>query len=47
VDCADTKGISGITEKGIVVGDKEYAVDCIIWATGYDVFGPGMWVGER
>ncbi|KAI9025489.1 cyclohexanone monooxygenase [Hyaloraphidium curvatum] len=35
VDCSQSKGIERITEKGVVVGGKEYAVDCIIWAAGY------------
>lgn len=39
VDTAPTKGITAITEKGIVVGDKEYELDCIIWASGYEVLG--------
>ena len=31
------KGVDRITEKGIVYGGKEYAVDCIIWF---------VWVGR-
>jgi cation diffusion facilitator CzcD-associated flavoprotein CzcO len=31
----DGQGPSGITERGIVVGEKEYAVDIIIFSTGY------------
>jgi cation diffusion facilitator CzcD-associated flavoprotein CzcO len=30
------RGVDRITERGIVVGDTEYAVDCIIYATGFD-----------
>lgn len=31
------KGIDAITPRGIVSGGKEYAVDCIIWGTGFEV----------
>ncbi|KAL4885883.1 hypothetical protein BJY04DRAFT_214082 [Aspergillus karnatakaensis] len=31
----DGKGPSAVTEKGIVVGEKEYPVDIIIFSTGY------------
>lgn len=37
VDCSGTKGIEKITPKGVVVAGQEYEVDCIIWASGYDV----------
>ncbi len=33
----DGKGIERITEKGVVVGGKEYEVDCIIYGTGFEV----------
>ncbi|ETW94521.1 MAG: hypothetical protein ETSY1_34490 [Candidatus Entotheonella factor] len=33
----DGKGVDRITETGIVVGDTEYEVDCIIFATGFEV----------
>jgi cyclohexanone monooxygenase len=32
------KGVEAITEKGIVANGKEYEVDCIIYATGFDWF---------
>jgi cyclohexanone monooxygenase len=32
----DGRGVDRITEKGLVVGDTEYAVDCIVYATGFD-----------
>ena len=32
----DGRGADRITERGIVVGDTEYAVDCIVYATGFD-----------
>jgi len=39
VELIDTKGqgVEGITEKGIVANGKEYEVDCIIFATGFEV----------
>lgn len=39
VDAAVSKGIERITEKGIVVGGKEYEVDVIIWSTGFTLPG--------
>jgi cation diffusion facilitator CzcD-associated flavoprotein CzcO len=33
----DGKGVERITEKGVVVGGKEYEVDCIIYGTGFEV----------
>ncbi|KAH7088005.1 phenylacetone monooxygenase [Paraphoma chrysanthemicola] len=30
------QGVDRVTEKGIVVGDKEYELDCIIYATGFE-----------
>ena len=33
----DGKGVERITETGVVVGGKEYAVDCIIYATGFEI----------
>ncbi|OHE94801.1 cyclohexanone monooxygenase [Colletotrichum orchidophilum] len=35
----DGKGPSGATERGIVIADKEYPVDVIIFSTGYSVAG--------
>jgi len=37
VDTADHGGVDRITPGGIVVGDREYEVDCIIFATGFSV----------
>lgn len=31
------KGVQAITEKGLVVDGKEYEVDCIVFATGFEV----------
>ncbi len=33
----DGKGVERITEKGVVVAGKEYEVDCIIYASGFEV----------
>lgn len=37
VDTADHGGVERVTEKTIVVGENEYEVDCIIFATGFEV----------
>jgi cyclohexanone monooxygenase len=37
IDTADSKGVQRITEKGIVANGVEYEVDCIIFATGFEV----------
>ncbi|MEM6709101.1 MAG: hypothetical protein AAF648_09985 [Pseudomonadota bacterium] len=31
------RGVDRITERGVVVGDREYEVDCLIFATGFEV----------
>jgi len=31
------RGVERITEKGVVVGGREYEVDCLIFATGFEV----------
>ncbi|WP_018149026.1 flavin-containing monooxygenase [Henriciella marina] len=33
----DGKGVDRITEKGVVVAGKEYELDCLIYATGFEV----------
>jgi cation diffusion facilitator CzcD-associated flavoprotein CzcO len=33
----DGKGVERITERGVVVGGRELEVDCIVWATGFEV----------
>ena len=33
----DGKGVEQITEKGVVVDGKEYELDCLIYATGFEV----------
>jgi cyclohexanone monooxygenase len=39
VSLVDTKGrgVERVTENAVVVGDKEYEVDCLIFATGFEV----------
>ncbi|KIW03438.1 uncharacterized protein PV09_05208 [Verruconis gallopava] len=39
VKLVDTKGrgVEDITEKGVVANGKEFEVDCIIWATGFEL----------
>ena len=39
VELIDTngRGVERITERGVVAGGKEYEVDCIIFATGFEV----------
>ncbi|GAA3634021.1 NAD(P)/FAD-dependent oxidoreductase [Kineosporia mesophila] len=45
VDTADTGGITRMTETGVVVGEDEYPVDCVIFATGFDVGRSGVVTG--
>ena len=33
----DGKGVDAITEKGVVANGREYKLDCIIFATGFEV----------
>ncbi|MDQ0383098.1 flavin-containing monooxygenase [Amycolatopsis thermophila] len=37
VDTADYGGVERMTGKTLVVGDEEYEVDCVIFATGFEV----------
>jgi cyclohexanone monooxygenase len=37
VDTSDSKGVERITARGVVAGGVEYEVDCIIFATGFEV----------
>lgn len=37
VDVSDQQGVERITEKGLVVNGVEYEVDCIIYASGFEV----------
>jgi cyclohexanone monooxygenase len=36
----DGKGVTGFTETAVVVGDEEYEVDCLIFATGFEAAIP-------
>ncbi|PUB29811.1 cation diffusion facilitator CzcD-associated flavoprotein CzcO [Promicromonospora sp. AC04] len=45
VDTADFGGITRMTETAIVVGDVEYEVDCVIFATGFEVGVSGVLSG--
>lgn len=36
IDVSDTRGVEGFTEKGFIHQGKEYEVDCIILASGYE-----------
>lgn len=45
VDTADTHGITGMTENAVIVGDNEYEVDCVIFATGFDAGISGVMSG--
>ncbi|HWC40243.1 MAG TPA: NAD(P)/FAD-dependent oxidoreductase [Acidimicrobiales bacterium] len=33
----DGRGVDRLTETGVVVGDTEYEIDCLIYATGFEV----------
>jgi cation diffusion facilitator CzcD-associated flavoprotein CzcO len=46
VDTADTHGIERMTERGVVVGGTEYALDCLIFATGFSVGVSGVHSGR-
>ena len=37
VDVGATKGVDHLTERGVVANGSEYAVDCVIFASGYEV----------
>lgn len=37
VDVSECKGVQRITEKGVVANDTEYEVDCIVFATGFEM----------
>ncbi|KLO30427.1 monooxygenase [Mycolicibacter heraklionensis] len=37
VDVAESKGVEKLTEKGIVAGGIEYEVDCVIFASGFEI----------
>jgi cyclohexanone monooxygenase len=37
IDVADTKGVERITEHGVVAGGVEHQVDCIVFASGFEI----------
>jgi cyclohexanone monooxygenase len=37
VDVSDSKGVERITENGVVANGETYEVDCIIYATGFEI----------
>jgi cyclohexanone monooxygenase len=37
VDVSETKGVERITKKGVVANGKEYEVDCVIYASGFEI----------
>ncbi|MFL0586947.1 NAD(P)/FAD-dependent oxidoreductase [uncultured Sphingomonas sp.] len=37
VDVSESKGVERITPKGLVANGREYAVDCIIYASGFEI----------
>ncbi|GAA2559602.1 NAD(P)/FAD-dependent oxidoreductase [Winogradskya consettensis] len=46
VDTADHGGIERMTQTSIVVGDREYEVDCVVFATGFAVGMSGILSGS-
>ncbi|MGW0577000.1 flavin-containing monooxygenase [Streptomyces sp. NPDC002920] len=46
VDTADTHGVERVTETSVVVGDTEYDVDCVIFATGFETGVSGILSGK-
>lgn len=46
VDTADHGGVERITEGAVVIGGVEYEVDCIIFATGFEVGVSGILSGQ-
>jgi cyclohexanone monooxygenase len=37
IDVSPSKGVERITENGVIANGKEYKVDCIIFATGFEI----------
>ena len=37
IDVSDAKGVERVTEKGIVANGVEYEIDCLIYATGFEI----------
>ena len=37
VDVSASQGVEAITERGVVASGREYAVDCIVYASGFEI----------
>jgi cyclohexanone monooxygenase len=37
IDVSESKGVERLTEKGVVAGGVEYEVDCVIFASGFEI----------
>ena len=37
IDVADAKGVEAVTERGVIADGVEYPVDCIVFATGFEI----------
>ena len=37
VDVSASQGVEAITERGVVANGREYAVDCIVYASGFEI----------
>jgi cation diffusion facilitator CzcD-associated flavoprotein CzcO len=46
VDTADFGGVERMTETALVVGGREYEVDCVVFATGFEVGISGIISGQ-
>jgi cation diffusion facilitator CzcD-associated flavoprotein CzcO len=46
VDTADFGGVTRMTENAVIVGDREYPLDCVIFATGFEVGVSGIISGK-
>jgi cation diffusion facilitator CzcD-associated flavoprotein CzcO len=46
VDTADCGGVERVTENALVVGGREYEVDCVIFATGFEVGASDVLTGK-
>ncbi|MFF9351871.1 flavin-containing monooxygenase [Streptomyces sp. NPDC014734] len=46
VDTADTHGVERVTDRAVVVGDRAYEVDCVIFATGFETGVSGVLSGK-
>ncbi|MFC0108947.1 flavin-containing monooxygenase [Kibdelosporangium aridum] len=46
VDTADFGGVERVTENAVVVGGREYEVDCIVFATGFQVGLSDIFLGR-